>query len=344
MNFCRPFAGPVMFATIILAVSPVQGQSAALSDLRAKTELSTAELRIMDSAIDQLISRLDDDLRDNKGKALERFNEALRDDINDSTNTPTFRSAYVDRCASLCLERLQSNPGKLGYILLDSLSGLEDAGTLDAFLAAITSRDPAARFKGAAGIRRLSPSIPAERVGEVVEVLKNQAIAERNSVVLGRLYSALDFPTARDIQTVAIIDILSGRSSSDAGPDASALQAFNRLQSLPLTTLSSPDRTRLTQALALRLGIYVIAVSELSSDPSTAAELQSLVVLCERLLGQVTGAAGTGAIETALAAGDSEGLLKGLQGWIGCGDTAGTLNADPWQVPTAAGLTFDCAE
>ncbi len=353
MRFCRPYA--CILTCLIPALQPSgpvwaqAGSADALSGLRGKSSLTPEELATLDGYLDQGISELasEEDL----ARAGRRFRDQVTRHYNHSANSPSFKQHFAQRCASRFADQIRSNPGPLELPLLRALSALADPETVPTLKEAAKSANAAARAVAVRAVSGMSAKIESDpaKLSEVIQWLEQIGKSERDGSVLSRVYRALNFTSKRNEQAASLTNILEARldnyknnTVSGGWAELDGLTSASRLAS----DIGDPDKRRLVGILAQYLVYYTHRYIYEDLSPSSRGDLHRLILMAERAIAALAGIASDNtSVARAIASGASDRydqIRLALASWVGSPDSAGRLNAAPWQVPTGAvnGLDF----
>lgn len=326
------------------------GPSDLINQLRAKPELTADDVAALDDFIESIIKAFESEHTDLKAPG--RFQERMAALYGHPENSPRFAQRVAERSALRMAARFKDANGRIGLAMLYALAAMPETGTLLALREAVSSRDEAVRALALKTLLNLRSKLEAEPalVSDVIRWLQEAGGRETSSLVLGRIYQAIDFGSKQDEQAGAITTILEARLQNyHSGPvsaEKAELAAYQRLAALS-SALNDAEKKRLVGVLAKYLTYHTHRYLYLDLGEEARGNLHRLIFLAERLLTTLTGLSGDpGGVAGALASAGAERAAKirsALEFWIGSKDKPGQLNAGSWQLPVGAGTNLDFA-
>ncbi len=282
-------------------------------------------------------------------RELVAFRERFRIQAQHPGNGQAFAAQFPAQFAKVA-ETSFSNPRlnpRLAWALAQVLVDLNRVETLPALLSCLKSKHVVPRALCAKGLvaQRAAIGTDAPKLALVVKALADAGAAETSSAVLGRIFEALDYPSQVAVVFDTYIALLDRRVSTRRRlggiADGVELFAYYFLQRPGvLDGLTAAQKTQLVH----RLGVLLRLDAERYNAPNLAFEerdiLERTIWSLEEILVSVVGSSG-GKIRDEFQQGGYERraqVLSEAYKWVGDpkNQTAGVLNAAPWNLPTGA--------
>ncbi|MCP4589332.1 MAG: hypothetical protein GY842_01175 [bacterium] len=319
-----------------VALDAVRTRSAVAQNDPAIDNWITLQLNRLRSAV-QLADRKGDDA----------FIQAFGTQYNHAENSPAFKERFIERTDRRFAEEFSKGRGLeavVGLALARVLGVLQHLGTTEALSAGMaTPGQPAVRYVCAKTLAELRPEIEKDpgRTQAIIQRLRDWGAQEPNGVVLKQVYGALSYRGAHlEAANNAILDVIKGqlrlREQGAPACDGAEEAAYGFLQS-ELGNLQNTELLVAVLAAQLRMEVRRYLTKGLTEEERYLIELT--IEAGEGLLARVvsSGVGGPKVREALKNAEDRDiNLVLELNKWIGTEQTAGVLNAAPWNVLAGA--------
>jgi hypothetical protein len=231
----------------------------------------------------------------------------------------------------------------VAYAVVRVLVDMNRPEGLPGLLAGLKSSAPAARYLSGRGIYDLHQALASDkdRVEGAIAALREAATAETSPVVLSQMLRALGFPAQPAAVFDAYLTLVDKRLpelAKGAGSVAPEIEAFHYFRNPSvLSALNQAQKAQLAARLAPLLRIYAGRYDAANLKFDEIDRLERALWSVEDILEALVGGGG-GAVRKVLEEGGYQ--RRGDVGpevvkWIGDPqtNTAGALNAAPWNVP-----------
>lgn len=318
-----------------------------LSTIRKQPTIGDADQRLIKDWVQAQVDKLKADVKKDPNAALPAFRERFLTQIKNPGNTPAFSSQLASKTAEIALAQLGNAEPATARALARVLVDMGRLETVSALLAGLKSKDAAARYLSVRGLSALKNDIAADKdaLDRVVAGLREAGLAEADAVVLSQVYTALAYP-APLLGTVfdSYLAILEARLVVRRGPavkvDAAEIDAYEFFRTPAVfAAMSADQKSRLVSVLAplLRMDAQRYNTAKLTLDEIEFIERR--LDGAEDILAEVAGKVGD--IRGQLNAGGHSQrgqVLEQAYLWVGNVEknSAGALNAPPWNVPIGA--------
>lgn len=265
---------------VILIAAACRPSTVAAQDRLAavvtKAKLTKQDVAQIEAEVPDRVKKLFDAGANEKERA--RARERLLATVKTAGVTKAGLDAYAEACASRLEPLTTSDLFETGFDAVTVLAEMDNPNTAGAFATALKSKHAAVRYRAARGIKLLHGGLKddAERCKVAVRALGDAGAGERDPLVLGAIYSALDFyADAPDFQfgadcAGAVAALLAGRAKAAQAGGFDPLVDGQGLALAAASYVSATDavKTRLVQYSAALLSSAV----EVYSDSQTADE------------------------------------------------------------------------
>lgn len=281
------------------------------------------------------------------------FRKRIGDQFTNAGNSALFPAALATQTAVVAAARAAAGNMKpdLAWSLAQSLYDMKVPETFPGFIGLLASKDARTRYICASGLsaRSVKRAIAADKakLDQAVATLRAVGSNESDSVVVGRIYEALAFPTKTADVFDAYLAVFDNRLSVRRRPGvvADGAERFAYaffLQRNVVTALNANQKGE----LAKRVAVFMRIDAQRFNTPNLAFieedRIERTLWAAEELLSGSAMLGGKGGkIRTALQAGgpkNSAAVLEEVYKWVGhpTSNTPGALNAAPWSVPIGA--------
>jgi len=322
-----------------------------LDTVRGTSPSQSDQRRIQDWAQEKVAS-LKQAAKTDSSKALRDYRAYFNNQYNNTGNDNAFRLALAGQMAIVASSEFQAGTDAMVSQTLARL--LLDFGTIETLpglSAGLSSTDQPTRFLCASALSRLTTAIGGDKTKFDATVSSLQAAGQKetNPVVLSRIYLALSFTNAAQIPAAAdaILAIMesrvTARRAGQVGIDRAEVDALRYFRSNGVAAaLSQPQRSKLVLLTATFLRMDADQFNKANVTPDDLDHLLRRLVQEEEVLVAFVGNnAGVGNITKEIDEGGHlrrNEVLQQAYMWVGdpTNQTAGALNAAPWNVPIGA--------
>ena len=340
----------VLCAGVAIAQQPSR-EDAAMDTIRGRTSITSNDVARISDWVNREVRKLEGGRDGDNPGPLPSFLARFADQYSNSANTPDFRTQLVVQTNTLAAAKFsQANVSSLVAVgLAIVLVDFNRIEAFDALLAGLSANNADVRALCLAGLTNLQTAIEgdAAKLQQVVQTLRQAGANETDSTVLTHVYLALAYNNQAALVFDAYMEILEKRLALRRGPAIFApcaeveLVEFFRLPSV-VNGLSQQQKTQLIGRLAVLFRADAQRYSaEKLKDYYEKTCLERRLYGIEAILVSVVGGGNSGRIRAALQKGGHEQraeILGEVYKWVGDpdGQTPGTLNAAPWNVPIGA--------
>jgi len=285
-------------------------------------------------------------------KALRDYRAYFSDQYNNSGNDNAFRQTLASQMASVTANEFQPETDPIvsqtmARVLLD-FGTIE---TLPGLTAGLSSTDQPTRYLCADALSRLTTAISGDKdkFETTVASLVKAGKSEKNPVVLSRIYLALSYkavaqvPAAADAIIAIMESRVAARRADQVGIDRAETDALRFFMSSGVIgALSQPQRSQLVLATATLLRMDADQFNKANITPDDLDHLIRRLIREEEVLVALVGSnTSAGNIAKEIDEGGHlrrNEVLQQTYLWVGdpSSQTAGVLNAAPWDVPLGA--------
>lgn len=353
----RRSGGDVWFMLVLVALCVTAASAqrprgeAAIEQIRTRRDLSATDTRQIGDWVTARVRTLKENSDAGNPNPLVPFLKQLSDQYSNRKNSPAFKTQLVVQTSTVAMAKFaQANVSTpvasgLATVLVD-FNRIE---AVDALLAGLSVNDARTRALCLTGLTELRSAIErdAAKLQQVVQALRRAGASETDSGAVAQVYRALAYENQTASVFDAYLEILDKRLAGRGGPAVFLpyaeveLVEFLRLQAV-INALSQEQKTRLVGSLAvmLRSDAQRYNVEKLKNFNEKDA-LERRLHGTEAILATVIGGGNGGRIRAELEEGGHARraeVLKEAYKWVGDpdGQTPGTLNAEPWNVPIGA--------
>ena len=277
------------------------------------------------------------------------FRKRISDQFTHANNSSQFPAALATQLAAVAAAPDMNL--RLARAIAQSLHDMSLPETFPGFIALLGSKDAATRYLCASGLlmRSVKRATAADKakLDQAVAALRTVGSTETDPVVVGRIYEALAFPAQTADVFDAYLAILDHRLTVRRRPGSVAdgaerfAYAFF-LKPNVVAALNTNQKAELAKRMAVLMRIDAQRYNTPKLDFSEADRIERTLWSAEDILSgtAMLGSKG-GKIRTALQAGGRQNratVLEEVYNWVGhpTSNTAGALNAAPWNVPVGA--------
>jgi len=326
-------------------------EDAQIDTIRQLGQIPASDQRRIADWVQAQVDRLAGTPAAERQAAAIKFRSRFREQNENTSNSAAFKQQFPVQTAAVAVTQfgnasLDSVIARaLGRVLVE----LTSPETMPALLAGLKSSDAATRYLCAEGIaaQRTTIASDKDRLEQTIRAIREAALAETSSVVLGRLYLALSVPPNQIgavFETVAAIleKRLQERRGRAVIADGAEIDAYEFFRvSAALNALNQQQKEQLVRVLA---GFMRADARRYSTPELTFEEIDKLERMMdaeEEILTSLVGSGKGGNIRDALAGGGyanrGEAFKQAIL-WVGDAETnqPGVLSAAPWNVPVGA--------
>lgn len=315
---------------------------AAIDAMRSRPNLGSGDQRRVGDWVQAEVDRF---------RAFRPFRQRISDQYGHRGNSQPFKLELATKIAETAATRFAAPNTSvvLAYALAQVLVDLDRPETFPGLIAGLQASGATARLLCVRGlsslILRRSIDGDQNRLSEVTQALGDAGLVESEAVVLRRIYEALNYPA----KVAVVFDVyvrlfdkrLAGRRGTAVIADGAEQSAFEFFRASGVTaSLNQSQKVSLVGKLAVFLRLDAERYNTPNLDFREIDALERTLEGAEAILADVVGAAG-GKVREEISKGGYGNRLQVLQEarkWVGHapGNTRGTLNAAPWNLPVGA--------
>lgn len=350
----RAALGVTVCLASLLQSQPVSAQDrasadAAIDSMRRETSVGQSDQQRIRAWVAIVIEELKAAPADQRIRASVAFRDMFRSQLNNTNNTPGFRSQLVAQTSAVATTHF-TDPNitpTLAAALARVLLDMDAIESVPGLMAGLACKVDAARHLAVRAIILQQRAIAADnaRLPGVIQSLQTAGVTESSSVVLSRIYKALAFPgqSANVIDAyLAILDkrLTNRRASNVAdGAELEALLYFS--DAAALNALNQSQKAQLVARVAVLLRLDAARYDNALLAFGEIDILERSLVQSEELLKAATNAANGGDVAGILNQAGRTGMATipaEAAKWVGdaAAGSSGALNAAPWNVPVGA--------
>ncbi len=284
--------------------------------------------------------------------ALRDYRAYFNKQYRNTKNVNAFRLVLAGQMAMVATSEFQSGADKIiSQTLARVMFDFGAVETVPGLIAGLSSADQPTRMLCAQALSRLTSAIGADqgKFATVVASLLKAGQSETNPVVLSRIYMALYYTTAAQVPSAAdaMIAIMESRvvarRAGRVGIDHAEVDAMRYFLTAGVVgALSQSQKSKLAIVTATLLRMDADQFSKANVVPDELDHLYRSLVHEEEVLVAIVGnLAGVGHVTKEIDEGchiRRNEVMQQTHLWVGdaSSQTAGALNAAPWNVPVGA--------